>query len=365
MDPLDTSARIRDRAPGDDTTAPGRTPYRASWIDRLTDRVDRLPVPSVLVYVSVWALVFMTETSLKWLDGSYGPWTFRLKHVDFTYYGLYILAMAHYLDRHALRAFTEFAPALRDGADPANLRYRLTTLPARPAVLASAAFVAWGLVAEVLNPAYVRSAGIFTSVPATVFEAILIFAYHAIAGAGIFHVVHQLRIVNEIFREHARVDPLAPEPLYALASIPARTALVVMVLPWVFLATTPGVFDSGLLITYLVLGLALAILLFVVPLWDAHLMLRRAKRAILRDIGLELDRVIRDLTGACRSNGEGSASALVRHRESFEALRAAREVVRGTPTWPWSPEAPRVLGSAILLPVAVYVIQRIVERTLL
>lgn len=365
MDPLDTSARARRSAPtGKAATGPGIT-YGPSWINRLTNAVDRLPVPTALVYLAAWVVVFSTETLLKWLDGSYAPWTFNLKHVDFTYYGLYILAMAHYLNRHALRAFADFAPALRDGADPDALRHRLTTLPARTTLIASGAFIAWGFVAEILNPAYVRSAGIFTSTPATVFEVALIVAYHAIAGAGVYHVAHQLRTVNEIFRENARIDPLAPEPLYALASIPVRTALVVMVLPWVFLVTTPSVFDSGLLIAYLVLGLVLAILLFVVPLWDAHLLLQRAKRTLLRDLGLELDRVIRELTGACRADREDPTGAVARHRASLEALRTARDVVRGVPTWPWSPEAPRVLGSAIVLPVAVYLIQRIIERTVL
>jgi hypothetical protein len=51
--------------------------------------------------------------------------------------------------------------------------------------------------------------------------------------------------------------------------------------------------------------------------------------------------------------------------KTISGLATEREVIRRTPTWPWSPGALGVLVSAVLLPIAVWLLQRLLERILL
>ena len=46
------------------------------------------------------------------------------------------------------------------------------------------------------------------------------------------------------------------------------------------------------------------------------------------------------------------------------ALLATRDLISRVSTWPWRPETPRLLFSALLVPIAIWGATRILERTL-
>jgi hypothetical protein len=51
--------------------------------------------------------------------------------------------------------------------------------------------------------------------------------------------------------------------------------------------------------------------------------------------------------------------------KTVSSLAVERAVIRRTPTRPWSPGALGVPVSAVLLPIAVWLLQRLLERALL
>jgi hypothetical protein len=46
------------------------------------------------------------------------------------------------------------------------------------------------------------------------------------------------------------------------------------------------------------------------------------------------------------------------------SLVAERELLQKTPTWPWQPGTPIAVVSALLLPLGIFLVQRLLERLL-
>jgi hypothetical protein len=111
-------------------------PYPPSWVDRLTDWVQRLPGPAWLFYLGVGLVLVLIRTIVAWSDGSYPVGTFAPAHLYTAGAGVLILFVIHYLDDRAGAALADFRPVLNvDDAGYERLRYQLTTMPARPVLL--------------------------------------------------------------------------------------------------------------------------------------------------------------------------------------------------------------------------------------
>jgi hypothetical protein len=74
----------------------------------LTDWVDRLLLPNWAFYLSLWLLLFATETLIHSSDGSYPPGVVYPFHLVLTGRFPYFLALIHYLDKCAESALLSF-----------------------------------------------------------------------------------------------------------------------------------------------------------------------------------------------------------------------------------------------------------------
>ena len=85
-------------------------PYQPSWIDLVSERIDRLPGSWWFYYAGLGAFIFAVQVTILWLEGGSptgGP--------GFTYAYLaaamaYMLALIHYLDRQAGAALEHPSP---------------------------------------------------------------------------------------------------------------------------------------------------------------------------------------------------------------------------------------------------------------
>jgi len=103
-------------------------PYTSSWVDRFTDWVDRLPIPSWVFYAGLWLILYLIELATQWSDTT--AIIFRPFHIFFVGVIPLSIALIHYLDRIADAALNKFRPVLNcSDAEYADLRYQLTTLP--------------------------------------------------------------------------------------------------------------------------------------------------------------------------------------------------------------------------------------------
>ena len=111
-------------------------PYPPSWVDRLTDWVDRLPIPWWLFYVLLALPINGAVALVLWQTGIYAAVGFHPMQVFLPSLPVYFLALTHGLDRVAVSSMARFRPAFRgDDSAFAAAVYRMTTLPSRTALV--------------------------------------------------------------------------------------------------------------------------------------------------------------------------------------------------------------------------------------
>ena len=337
--------------------------YSPSWIDYLTDRVDRLPLPSWAVYLALWLLLFTVVTLIHWYDGSHPVGFFDPLHLVLTGTIPYTLALIHYLDRSAKYALGKFRPALDvDDSKYAELEYQLTTLPQGRTILAS--LVAVGVVAFFLRFAPEEWWLPGTS-PASGYSAggsgVVTLAMWWFVGAFAYHTLHQLRHVSRIYATYTRINLFRQIPLYAFSSLSARTTVGLLVPLYAWLIVLPGSFESvGHVLVATVVSL-MAALIFIWPLLGIHRLLTDEKQRLLAESVQRLEAAIADLHKRMDSGKLEGIDDLIK---GMDGLEIEHKAVSRISTWPWAAETPRGLVAALLFPLIVWLGQWILQRAL-
>ena len=335
--------------------------YPPSWVDRLLDWVKRLLGPSWLFYLVLWLALFLLVNVLKWLDGSQPLGTIEPLLASSAVEGVYFLAMMHYLNGAASAALRTFSPALAvSEAEYNRLHYRLTTLPARGALLASIIGATLAGLYMLLSPAppdYV------TSSPVAVFDfGVFIFSF-TILGALIYHTIRQFTTVSRIHAAATRINLFQPGPLYAFSGLTARTALgYLFIVDFTFLSMREFMREQAndpvtlALSTSIVL---LAVLTFVLPLLGMHRRMVEEKGRLESEANRRLEAAIAELHRRVDAGGFNDMTELYR---AIGSLEIERDVLAKFSTWPWQPGTLRIVISPVLLPVSAWLIQRLLER---
>jgi hypothetical protein len=281
-------------------------------------------------------------------------------HVVLTLNVVYVVALMHYLDNMAERALERFRPALEvSEAEYARLRYELTTLPARPTLIASAVGAAWIVIFLVFfSDGLPAEAKVFTSPAATVLDGALLFAIWWGNGALIYHTIHQLQMVSHIY-SLARVNVFRLGPLYAFSALTARTAVGWLFITYAFIGSLPGLVNNPAVIGSVVGLTVLAVVTFALPLLGIHGMLEREKHRLLDEAGAQLELSILETHGHLDEHALDHVPAL---KTAMEYLLAEKEMLAKLPTWPWQPGTVGGLGAALILPILLWAIQHVLER---
>jgi hypothetical protein len=331
--------------------------YAPSWVDRFTGWVDRLPGPSWLFYLVFGLALGFTFTVVQWREGSYPVGTFRPFHIFFAGQIAYLLALMPFLDKSAVKALEAFRPALNvSQAEYAELRYRLTTLPARPTLLASLAGAASAI--PQLAFGFLNFFGIATSPVSTVFAWAAAVVMECVAGALVYHTIHQLRLVSRIYTKLAAVDLFELGPLYAFSGLTARTALGLIVWAYGWFSTTPELLSEPIGILYGLSYGALAAATFAWPLLGIHRRLGHEKQRLLGEGSQRLKATIAELH---RRVDAGELRGMDDMNKAIASLEIEQHIISKIPTWPWQPETARLLATALLLPLGMWITQAILN----
>jgi hypothetical protein len=342
-------------------------PYPPSWFDRVTAWVERLPGPAAAWYAGFAVGWWLLLSASKWADGSYPVGYVALYHLVFVATPVYTLAVMHWLDHVAGRALTDFRPVLAaDAATAAHLRYRLTTLPALPALLVTL-FGAAGLVLTWTEFGNSAPAGISmgTSPLAFALETSIQAGAWALAGLFIYHTVHQLRVVNDIYAYDTRINLFTLGPLYAFSRLTALTAVAPIPVFSLDYAGWPGAgqepIEPATLALWATFGL-LSVVTFVLPLLGVHRLLEQEKQRMQLDSAARLQALLADIHVQAERRTFDDAPATAATKNLLDSLLAEQALLNKVSTWPWSPETPRAVGTALLLPVLLLVIDQLVQR---
>lgn len=344
-------------------------PYPPSFVDRIADWVRRLPIPSWLVYLALALALLTVNLVIKWLDGTFPMgtlpdgvvlWQQILGAATFPY----ALALLHYLDNSAQEALDDFRPAMQlDDAEYRKLRYQFTTLPVRPAFIAASIGALYGVAfLWSSSPADIEKYKFFSSVPATIFQVITLALGYASAGLVIYHSIRQLRMVSRIYTTYARIDLFNLAPVHALSRLAARTAIAMAIISyaWAFINfENDSTQVSASSIFEVVTFSAVIVLIFIWPLLGARRLLREAKARAKTAAQQQFKAAAAELH---RRREAGDFSDMGGINEALDGLLKEQSVLDRISTWPWQPETIRGVATAILLPILIWFITRVLER---
>ena len=335
-------------------SAPARTapafvpPYPPSWVDRLFAAIDRLPGP----YWAPYALAFLAFLVLLWLllwrEGR--PLTLEAVYSDsIPFYGFWLI---HYLDRRAAASLQSLRPAFTGSETKLQeVHWRLTTIPAAPALLISLASLLLGIVS---------SLGWERGSPPQFLGTLAYYATMVFAGLYAYHTIRQLRLVTLVYAEWARVDLHNVAPLYAFSTLSAHTAMGMLLILAGAVLITPGQIFGLFLVGALFYG-ALAVLTFLLPLAGVHRRLAEEKEQAQVENARRWQACTTELYHLV---DRGDWPGTDRLNATLTALERTRNAIERIPTWPWRPETLRGLVAALLLPIVIWLVQFGLQRLL-
>ena len=309
--------------------------------------------PSLAGALLVWASV------LLWVTGRLAFGTFDPTLTVSVVYGPYALGVLAYLNRVAGRSLNTFWPATGwPERDRASWAEAFTTVRA-------------GLGLPCLLLGTVVASGAFLSAPAAVVGTDdrdrLIYAA-ALAPSAIFgyamtlialaHTSRQLRLVVTIHRRARTIDPFDRGPVYAFSRFTVQIGLAFLVSGY-YTITVNSAWQSGNPVGLAVLGVVIALgaACFILPLWGIHDRLVGEKEALLAGVEDRMGKLADELYRRIDA-GEFDGTKVI--NEAIAAAGAVQDRIARLPTWPWPPQVFRGFLTALLLPVVVYLISRLI-----
>jgi hypothetical protein len=370
-----SDAQVASNVTGDAGTLSISRPYPPSWGDRFIGWVSRLPFPAWVFYTGLGLVMIAVETAVKWNDGVYagdGFGTYFPFHLVLAGTIAYVLGAWHIIKETAGAAISTFRPALYGGErDFERFHYELTISPARQTLLASLVGTIFGTVVWFASflpasltgfagDALSRYLGLATSPVSGVLDYLLDTGVLALTATVCYNAIRVVRLVNHIYTQQANIDILKIDPLYALSGLTARIAIVFIigVYPW-YLANPVRNVPSSLwavaqLSTALSEGL-LATVAFIWPLLGAHRLLDTQKERLLSVNSQQMTVAATETSRLLNLKEYGDMGSL---NSAVNTLVAERGMLSGLRTWPWQYETVRTVGTAIFLPLVIYLAQR-------
>ncbi len=334
--------------------------YPPSWVDRLTDWVAQLPGPSWGYYAGLGLALLLVQALVLWIEGPFPVGTFFPVQLFMAGLVGYFLALFQYLDNRAAAALTTLRPALK-GAEQeyGRLRYQLTMLPARPTLLASVVTLSIATVLDNLPGAQSSFEALVADSPISAALAYFIYLVTWLFfGTLMYRTTRQMRLISRIYTRHTRINLFRMGPLYAFSGLTALMAVGLTIPPYGWLAINPHfLYDVTVIGIYLVIT-ALAVATFAWPLLGIHRLLVKEKERLLEESSRRLEATIADLHQRVDS---GKLDGMMDLNMAIAALEMEQSALNRIPTWPWQPETVRLLVTALLLPLGLWIVQVVLQ----
>ena len=337
-------------------------PYAPSWVNRFTAWVDRLPGSSWLYYLGLGLLEFMVLVIVLWIEGAFPIGALLPVLLFLPAMSTLLLALPHFLDNRAGAALTTLQPALKASEEEyIRLCYQLTTLPARPTLVASLAVPTYIFLLEAIGGRGSSIEALATwPISANLFYVLYLIGWWNF-GAFLYHTIHQLGVINRIYTGHVRINLFRMRPLYAFSSVTALTAVSLAVPTYGWTALNPDNLSDPIAIGIAFLITVLALAAFAWPLLGVHRLLVEEKERLLGEISLRSETAMVELL---QRIDEGKLEGMGDLSEAIVSLETEQNALKGIPTWPWQPETVRWLVTALVLPLALWIAQYVLQRLL-
>ncbi len=334
--------------------------YPPGWVDRFTAWVARLPVPDWTFYVALWLVPYLIGLATQWASGAITFYPFQLYFAGAI---AFILALIRYLDRTADAALSRFRPMLNcSDAEYAEMRYRLTTLPARSTLLVTLLGVMLGSLGEIaLPPEWASKMLHFPNAPSSLYYyAVMNLLTWCFVVIFAYHTLHQLIEVRHIY-PRARVNLFDLGGLYPFSDLSARTAIGLQAFVSLWFILAPELLSNVFSLGLGVLLSAISLLTFVWPLLGIHNLLVDEKDRLLGETSKQFEVIIAELH---RRNDNKEFQAIDDMHKTMASLEIENGVLDRISTWPWQTDTLRTVTAAVLLPMIVWIAQLLFQRAL-
>jgi hypothetical protein len=244
----------------------------------------------------------------------------------------------------------------------AVLSYELTHLPAPMVRLLTLVGItcALSMIAGVeLGFIHVDQRFFGASTPARLYWRAALIADQVLFWNLIYHTIHQLRVVNRIYTTHAKIDLFNLAPLYSFSRLAAHTAVSMIFIAYLWLATYPWLSNDVLVSGSWLIGILAATAGFFLPLLGIHRRLVEEKQRWKAEAGQWLKTSITRFHQATAEHKLEEVDLLLR---VIEGINREQAILERIPTWPWQPGTVRTLTTTILVPVFLWFIVQVLER---
>lgn len=333
------------------------TPPRGGIVDRAFNWLEQRPGTAV-PWIAVAAVVLeLVGHIASWLSGETPVGEPRFELILPLPFLVFFLTLIVVLDSVAQSAFDEFRISLDEPAETiGRLRADLTSIPDIPAAIAI-------VMSIVINNLGAGSDG--TGPPAEppltgMILAAFWFLTISALGLLLLHTLRQFRQVRRLLARVARVDLLEPGPINAFSRLTAATAggiLTIGVLFAVVDAGDPSPYGLGVELVFALIAFAF----FLLPLSGIHSRLSAEKGRLLGGVNVRLRLTLDRIHHMVDADDLGRADDL---HKTQTALLAERDLLLRLSTWPWSTGTLRGFLSAVMLPIFIGVVLRLLSNVL-
>lgn len=344
---------------------------KKSWVDNMISWMERSRFPAWMLVLLASSLLYLGFSAVQWAGGVYPRGSFNLFHAFFIFELAYLPLLMVYLNRSAESSLREYQPVLKgDEQEQGVLRQTLLNSPPRQTLIMSIVPV----LGFILMLYLIFGQGIqlfggdtfdifqMADTPLSVFSVMAVSAVRWFLYGGFgYHVYHQLKCISAIYNRWTVINIWDTRPLYALSMHTAKTAIGVIVSPYLWFATGGDLSATTFSIAMsLILGF-LGILIFILPLRGVHEILKREKDQQLSALAKRLNTLMRKLDALVEGEEFAKIGGVDNAIRSYQGLKESLDAV---PTWPWQPGLFRNLLGALSLPILIWILQQILETYL-
>lgn len=338
-------------------------PRPPSWIDRLTAGISSLPLPPWLTYAFGIVGAALILNSAFWIDGSLSVGSFHPLLSSYGGWIIYWLAMYHYLSTVGSRALREFRPLLEiDDSEFSQLEHRLASLPRWIGWLVVPLGAGLAFLIAASDPQPYWDLRPLTPIPLVVDGLVSSFML-ATFLALVLRSIRQLRMVAELHKRALNIDLLNLVPAHAFSELTARTGATLIFV--VLVGTLINMLSTGAAVgtsvhLLLTAGVSvLAVVVFVLPVAGMQNRLEEEKERVLGGINDSLRIASNRLHSKVKSNEYDDMAG---REAAMAALMRERDLIQSVSTWPWDPRTLRGFGSALVLPIFLWTVTRLLEQ---
>ena len=339
-------------------------PYPPSWVDRFIDWIASRPIPTWLTYLLIYFASTLSLHMAVWIDGVTPLWEIDSLWVFNGIWSVISLGFIHALERSAEKAVKRFAPLVpKKSAELEDLRYRMTTMPARAVLIMSVSFALFVILIVVFQRDFLY-AGLRHPLSIVLGIGALSFSY-SFAPVLLYQAGRLLKYVTDAYKLVDHVNVFHQQPLYSFSGLTMQASLF-----WIVMANLNfiqnalgGLSESEYVFNYVfsAILITLAFLTFLLPLLGIHRRLSDAKQDVLEENSIQIEAAQNKLYAAIAAEDYAKVNGL---DGAIGSLYKVRDQLKSIPTWPWATGTLHSFLSAVFLPMVLWVLQTLASRYL-